>query len=69
MPQQTAVQMLLRYIKQHGLDLEYEMEMSFLDHEKEQIIKAWWSGENDSSIDPKLIKDMAEQYYNEAYGK
>ena len=80
MAQQTAVEWLIDRLLDGSLRFE-ETKMGFLismDNdeikqakamEKEQIIKAWWNGENDSSIDPKLIKDMAEQYYNETYKK
>ncbi len=64
MAQQTAVQMLLRYIKQHGLDLEYEMEMSFLDHEKEQIIIAYDKGYVDGYPDNGKV---GLDYYKEIY--
>lgn len=70
MAQQTAVQMLIEHIKQHGFDLEYEMEMSFLDHEKEQIIKAYKEARQ---IGCKCYDDLddknAEPYYNETYKK
>jgi hypothetical protein len=35
--------------------------------EKEQIISAWLSGENDGSLEPKAFVEMAEQYYNETF--
>jgi hypothetical protein len=73
MAQQTAVQMLLEYINKHGFDMEYEMEMSFLDHEKDQIKDAWANGGADlmSSLShPKQhMRRNAEQYYNETYNK
>jgi hypothetical protein len=62
MEQQTAVRKLIDYIIERGFELEYEMEMSFLDMEKEQIEKAFnteWS---------KEIR-TGEQYYNETYNK
>jgi hypothetical protein len=80
MAQQTAVEWLIDRLLDGSLRFE-ETKMGFLISmnnneieqakamEKEQIIKAWWSGENDSSIDPKLMNDMAEQYYNETYNK
>jgi hypothetical protein len=64
--QQTAVEMMLEYLQKHGFDMEYEMELSFLEWEKEQIINAAKivlfnsTGEGDTA---------AEQYYNETYGK
>ncbi len=65
MAQQTAVRKLIDYIIERGFDLEYEMEMSFLDIEKEQIKKAYEDGKN-------LIQykdEWGERYYNETYGK
>jgi len=62
MEQQTAVRKLIDYITERGFELEYEMEMSFLDMEKEQIEKAFnteWS---------KEIR-TGEQYYNETYNR
>ena len=35
--------------------------------EKEQIIDAWLSGENDGSLEQKSFIEMAEEYYNETY--
>lgn len=62
MAQQTAVRKLIYYITERGFELEYEMEMSFLDIEKEQIEKAF---------DTEWSKEIrtGEQYYNETYGK
>ena len=63
---QTAVQMMLEYLQKHGFDMEYEMELSFLEWEKEQIMNAAKTvlfnstGQGDTA---------AEQYYNETYGK
>ncbi len=65
MAQQTAVQMLLEYINKHGFDMEYEMEMSFLEHEKEQIIKA----ANFLPYDEQNVIKSGEDYYNENYNK
>ena len=39
--QETAVQMLIYYLAKHGFDMEYEMELSFLEHEKEQMEKCY----------------------------
>ena len=41
----------------------------FLQMEKEQIIHAWREGDNDSMYSPKELYKLAEQYYNETYGK
>lgn len=67
MAQQTAVQMLLEYVKQRGLDLEYEMEMSFLDHEKEQTIA--FTNDYITNVDWSYQGKTTAQYYNETYNK
>jgi len=36
--------------------------------EKEQIINAFWNGDNTDCTSEQNIKDFAEQYYNETYG-
>lgn len=73
MAQQTAVQMLLEYINKHGFDMEYEIEASFLEHEKEQIIRAWDAGYGSNDIDEEYeINESlfnADDYYNETYGE
>ena len=65
MEQQTAVRKLIDYIIERGFELEYEMEMSFLDMEKEQIKEAFKHGE----LPPLFDNLNAEQYYNETYNK
>lgn len=68
--QQTAVRKLINYITERGFDLEYEMEMSFLDIEKEQIIEHFINGSQYSIFpDNTPIDIIAEQYYNKLYGK
>ena len=69
MAQQTAVQMLIEYVKQRGFDFEYEMEMSFLDHEKEQIIKAFSDGQETHINNPAIPHYSNEEYYNDTYNK
>jgi hypothetical protein len=69
MAQQTAVRKLIDYITERGFDLEYEMEMSFLDLEKEHMIdfanKVTTERLNESIYTPFNL----EQYYNETYNK
>jgi hypothetical protein len=36
--------------------------------EKEQIIEAFWNGDNTDCTSEQNIKEFAEQYYNETYG-
>jgi hypothetical protein len=67
--QQTAVRKLINYITERGFDLEYEMEMSFLDLEEEQIMKAFSDGQQTPMNHPTLPHYSREEYYNEQYGK
>jgi hypothetical protein len=36
--------------------------------EREQIINAFWNGDNTDCTSEQNIKDFADQYYNETYG-
>jgi hypothetical protein len=65
MAQQTAVMKLFAWMTEQGYQVEYEMEMSFLDMEKEQIKEAFKHGE----LPPLFDNLNAEQYYNETYNK
>jgi hypothetical protein len=67
--QQTVVRKLINYITERGFDLEYEMEMSFLDLEEEQIMKAFSDGQQTPMNHPTLPHYSREEYYNEQYGK
>jgi len=67
MAQQTAVRRLIDYITERGFDLEYEMEMSFLDMEKEQIQTAYLNGVM-HPLEMEATK-QAEEYHNEIYKK
>ena len=67
--QQTAVRKLINYITERGFDLEYEMEMSFLDLEEEQIMKAFSDGQQTPMNHPTLPHYSRDEYYNEQYGK
>jgi hypothetical protein len=37
--------------------------------EKEQIINAFWKGDNTDCTSEQNIKDFAQQYYNETFGQ
>ncbi len=37
--------------------------------EKEQIINAFWNGDNTDCTSEQNVKEFAEQYYNETYGE
>ena len=67
--QQTVVRKLINYITERGFDLEYEMEMSFLDLEEEQIMKAFSDGQQTPMNHPTLPHYSRDEYYNEQYGK
>jgi hypothetical protein len=76
MAQQTAVRKLINYITERGFDLEYEMEMSFLDIEKEQSIglikqtAMFMAAANyDKDIAKMSHEDVYNSYYNETYNK
>jgi len=70
MAQQTAVMKLFAWMTEQGYQVEYEMEMSFLDIEKEQIIEHFINGSQYSIFpDNTPIDIIAEQYYNKLYGK
>ena len=66
MAQQTAVMKLFAWMTEQGYQVEYEMEMSFLDIEKEQITYAYNNGVDDAYADEYKAMD---DYYNERYGK
>jgi hypothetical protein len=69
MAQQTAVEWMARQIlnlnKSDATWSEIYSQALFM--EKEQIIDAWLSGENDGSLEPKSFIEMAEEYYNQKY--
>jgi hypothetical protein len=67
---QTAVEWLFNQIPDH-LRLTrsgFEMLQQAKELEKQQIIEAFWNGDNIDCISEQNIKEFAEQYYNETYG-
>ena len=67
---QTAVEWLENKLKTYCLmtisiknDFEQAKEM-----EKQQIINAFWNGDNTDCTSEQNSKEFAEQYYNETYG-
>ena len=68
MAQQTAVEWLEKQLKKQGflfdLDIEAAKQM-----EKEQIIEAFWNGDNSDCLSEQNAKEFAEQYYNDTYNK
>jgi hypothetical protein len=64
--QQTAVEWL------QSIELERDLTLAdwknAKEMEKEQIINAFWKGDNTDCTSEQNIKDFAQQYYNETYG-
>ena len=64
--QQTAVEWL------QSIELERDLTLAdwknAKEMEKEQIINAFWKGDNTDCTSEQNIKEFAEQYYNETYG-
>jgi hypothetical protein len=80
MKKQTSVQWLFRKTLEITLELEnkkishrnWEFHMVMLleqakDMEKEQILNAFWNGDNSDCNDEQYSKQIAEYYYNETY--
>ena len=74
--QQTAVEIFwnqLPEILPFTVDTETAMKLlkafeQAKEMEKEQIIEAFWNGDNTDCTSEQNIKDFAQQYYNETYG-
>ena len=76
MAQQTAVMKLFAWMTEQGYQVEYEMEMSFLDLEKEQgidLIKQtamFMAAANyDKDIAKMSYEDVYNSYYNQTYNR
>lgn len=76
MAQQTAVMQLIKFIlierRQEDGSIKFHAHEDFsrfLQMEKEQIIDAWMAGDNDGSLEPKLMEGIAEDYYNDMYSQ
>ena len=65
----TAVEWLIEKQLDAGYGLPKEWREQAKAMEKEQIIDAWLGGEKGISIGEKKFVGLAEQYYNEKYGK
>jgi hypothetical protein len=46
----------------------HDLSLQAKEMEKEQIITAFWNGDNTDCTSEQNVKDFAEQYYNETYG-
>jgi hypothetical protein len=48
--------------------LQYKLFKQAKEMEKEQIINAFWNGDNTDCTSEQNIKEFAEQYYEQTYG-
>jgi hypothetical protein len=71
MAQQTVVMKLFAWMTKQGYEVEYEIEMSFLDMEKEQIMNDFQFGKWNGYEYVKGISKMQDpsDYYNVTYKK
>lgn len=72
--QQTAVEWLLDNLISEPYseeDFEHNKEcwIKAKGLEKQQIIEAFWNGDNTDCLSEQNAKEFAEKYYNETYGK
>ena len=69
MAQQTAVEWLTKELQKQGFVL-YDFDIKQAKQmEKEQIINAFWNGDNSDCTSEQNAKEFAEKYYNETYNK
>jgi Mg/Co/Ni transporter MgtE len=71
--QQTAVEWLSEKVLHREWELlTQEKKRKILEQakemEKQQIINAFWNGDNTDCTSEQNIEEFAEQYYNETYG-
>ena len=71
MKKQTAVEWYKERLKHRFLngDTEESIFNQAKAMEKEQIMDAFWNGDNTDCTSEQNSKEFAEQYYNETYGK
>ena len=51
----------------YGLKKAKQLSEELLEMEKEQIINAFWNGDNTDCTSEQNVKEFAEQYYNETF--
>ena len=51
----------------YGLKKAKQLAEELLEMEKEQIINAFWNGDNTDCTSEQNVKEFAEQYYNETF--
>jgi hypothetical protein len=71
--QQTAVNYLLSHIwTTDWVNYTREQKLAIIEQakemEKEQIINAFWNGDNTDCTSEQNIEEFAEQYYEQTYG-
>lgn len=69
---QTAVEWLVDYIKnleKYSYKTIQELEEQAKELEKQQIIEAFWNGDNTDCLSEQNAKEFAEQYYSKTYEK
>lgn len=69
---QTAVEWLVQEINKINVSTEARIFINKLEKqakqmEKQQIIDAFWNGDNSDCLSEQNSKEFAEQYYNETY--
>jgi hypothetical protein len=65
---QTAVEWLVEQIcGDHTSEWQEQIDQAKA-MEKEQIIEAFWNGDNTDCLQEQNSKEFAEKYYNETYG-
>ena len=70
MENKTAVEWLIDYLKnleKYPYKTIQELETQAKEMEKEQIIDAFWNGDNTDCTSEQNSKEFAENYYNETY--
>ena len=65
--QQTAIEWLFDNVYMAHSELSEKLEQA-KKIEKEQIINAFWNGDNTDCTSEQNIEEFAEQYYNETFG-
>jgi hypothetical protein len=65
--QQTAIEWLFDNVYMAHSELSEKLKQA-KEIEKEQILEAFWNGDNTDCASEQNIKDFAEQYYNETFG-
>jgi hypothetical protein len=73
--QQTAVEYLIHHIRQdvfvHSKSTKEwnQVFQQAKEMEKQQIINSFWNGDNTDCTSEQNVKEFAEQYYQQTYGK